>query len=122
MCKALCARPAPAAPNGPLRARPASGWASLTQAERRVAHPRGEGHTNKSAASALGVCINTVGTHLRAVFAKLACNPTCNWLTTSQVTPAKCPSTRCDGRPYLSVSAAGEYWLSVDTPRGGTYE
>ena len=30
-----------------------------------------EGHTNKSAASALGVSINTVGTHLRAVFAKL---------------------------------------------------
>jgi DNA-binding CsgD family transcriptional regulator len=52
-------------------AAPATGWASLTEAERRVATLIGEGHTNKSAASALGVSINTVGTHLRAVFAKL---------------------------------------------------
>jgi DNA-binding CsgD family transcriptional regulator len=50
---------------------PATGWASLTDAERRVATLISEGHTNKSAASALGVSINTVGTHLRAVFAKL---------------------------------------------------
>jgi DNA-binding CsgD family transcriptional regulator len=52
-------------------AAPATGWASLTYAERRVATLISEGHTNKSAASALGVSINTVGTHLRAVFAKL---------------------------------------------------
>jgi DNA-binding CsgD family transcriptional regulator len=52
-------------------AAPATGWASLTEAERRVATLISEGHTNKSAASALGVSINTVGTHLRAVFAKL---------------------------------------------------
>jgi DNA-binding CsgD family transcriptional regulator len=52
-------------------AAPATGWASLTDAERRVAALIGEGHTNRSAASALGVSINTVGTHLRAVFAKL---------------------------------------------------
>ncbi len=50
---------------------PASGWASLTDAERRVATLISEGHTNKSAASTLGVSINTVGTHLRTVFAKL---------------------------------------------------
>jgi DNA-binding CsgD family transcriptional regulator len=52
-------------------AAPATGWASLTDAERRVATLISEGHTNKSAASTLGVSINTVGTHLRAVFAKL---------------------------------------------------
>jgi DNA-binding CsgD family transcriptional regulator len=52
-------------------AAPATGWASLTDAERRVATLISDGHTNKSAASALGVSINTVGTHLRAVFAKL---------------------------------------------------
>jgi DNA-binding CsgD family transcriptional regulator len=52
-------------------AAPATGWASLTEAERHVATLISEGHTNKSAASALGVSINTVGTHLRAVFAKL---------------------------------------------------
>jgi DNA-binding CsgD family transcriptional regulator len=52
-------------------AAPATGWASLTDAERRVATLISEGHTNKSAASALGVSINTVGTHLRAVFVKL---------------------------------------------------
>jgi len=50
---------------------PATGWPSLTEAERRVAALIGAGHTNKSAASALGVSINTVGTHLRAVYAKL---------------------------------------------------
>jgi DNA-binding CsgD family transcriptional regulator/tetratricopeptide (TPR) repeat protein len=52
-------------------AAPATGWASLTDAERRVATLISEGHTNKSTASALGVSINTVGTHLRSVFAKL---------------------------------------------------
>jgi DNA-binding CsgD family transcriptional regulator len=52
-------------------AAPATGWSSLTAGERRVATLISEGHTNKSAASALGVSINTVGTHLRAVFAKL---------------------------------------------------
>ena len=30
-----------------------------------------EGHTNQSAASALGVSIHTVNTHLRAVFRKM---------------------------------------------------
>jgi len=52
-------------------AAPATGWVSLTDAERRVAVLIGGGHTNKSAASALGVSVNTVGTHLRAVFTKL---------------------------------------------------
>ena len=31
----------------------------------------GSGHTNKLAAAELGVSVNTIGTHLRAVFAKL---------------------------------------------------
>jgi ATP/maltotriose-dependent transcriptional regulator MalT len=52
--------------------RPSTGWLSLTDAERRVAALIGDGHTNKSAASTLGVSINTVGTHLRAVFTKLS--------------------------------------------------
>lgn len=52
-------------------AKPATGWSSLTQAERRVATLISAGHTNKSAASELGVSTNTVGTHLRSVFAKL---------------------------------------------------
>jgi DNA-binding CsgD family transcriptional regulator len=51
--------------------RPQTGWPSLTDAERRVATLIGAGHTNKSAAAELGVSINTVGTHLRIVFAKL---------------------------------------------------
>jgi DNA-binding CsgD family transcriptional regulator/tetratricopeptide (TPR) repeat protein len=50
---------------------PATGWASLTQAERRVAALIGAGHTNKSTSSELGVSINTVGTHMRSVFTKL---------------------------------------------------
>ncbi len=51
--------------------KPADGWPSLTEAERRVAELIGSGHTNKSAAAELGVSVNTIGTHLRAVFAKL---------------------------------------------------
>jgi DNA-binding CsgD family transcriptional regulator/tetratricopeptide (TPR) repeat protein len=50
---------------------PTTGWASLTNAERRVATLIGEGYSNKAAASALRVSSNTIGTHLRAVFAKL---------------------------------------------------
>jgi DNA-binding CsgD family transcriptional regulator len=52
--------------------KPATGWPSLTEAERRVAELIGSGHTNKSAAAELGVSVNTIGTHLRAVFAKLS--------------------------------------------------
>ncbi len=52
-------------------ARPTTGWEALTDAEQRVAKLIASGHTNKSAASVLGISVNTVGTHLRAVFAKL---------------------------------------------------
>ncbi|MGW6278615.1 ATP-binding protein [Kribbella sp. NPDC055071] len=52
-------------------ARPATGWNALTEAEQRVARLIAAGNTNKAAASNLGISINTVGTHLRAVFAKL---------------------------------------------------
>ena len=48
-----------------------AGWAALTPAERRVALHIGTGHTNKAASIELGVSVNTVGTHLRSVFAKL---------------------------------------------------
>jgi DNA-binding CsgD family transcriptional regulator len=48
-----------------------TGWAALTPAERRVALLIGTGHTNKSAATDLGVSVNTVATHLRSVFTKL---------------------------------------------------
>jgi DNA-binding CsgD family transcriptional regulator len=51
--------------------RTSDGWASLTEAEIRVAKLIADGHTSKSAAAQLGVSANTVGTHLRSVFAKL---------------------------------------------------
>jgi DNA-binding CsgD family transcriptional regulator len=54
-----------------VSARPEAGWASLTGAERRVALLIAGGHSNRSAATELGVSINTVGTHLRMVFTKL---------------------------------------------------
>ena len=44
---------------------------SLTEAERRVAYLVAVGHTNKSTAKSSGLSINTVGTHLRSVYAKL---------------------------------------------------
>ncbi|MGO9036112.1 helix-turn-helix transcriptional regulator [Mycobacterium sp.] len=45
---------------------------SLTEAERRVAYLVADGHTDKAAARALGVSVNTVGTHLRSIYSKLA--------------------------------------------------
>ena len=50
---------------------PESGWQSLTQAETKVARLIGAGYTNKAASKALGISVNTTGTHLRSVFAKL---------------------------------------------------
>lgn len=53
-------------------ARPSVGGSpALSQAEQRIAALIGAGHTNRSAAAELGVSVNTVGTHLRAVFTKL---------------------------------------------------
>jgi DNA-binding CsgD family transcriptional regulator len=52
-------------------ARPDTGWASLTEAERRVAVLIADGRTNRSAAAELGLSVNTIGTHLRLVFTKL---------------------------------------------------
>jgi DNA-binding NarL/FixJ family response regulator len=43
----------------------------LTEAERRVAYLIADGHTDKSAAKALGISVNTVGTHLRSAYSKL---------------------------------------------------
>jgi DNA-binding CsgD family transcriptional regulator len=51
--------------------RPADGWAALTTAEVRVAELIADGYTNKAASAALGVSVNTIGTHLLAVFRKL---------------------------------------------------
>jgi DNA-binding NarL/FixJ family response regulator len=45
---------------------------SLTEAERRVAYLVADGHTDKAAARALGISVNTVGTHLRSIYSKLA--------------------------------------------------
>lgn len=51
--------------------RPQTGAPTLSHAERRVASLIAAGYTNKSAAAELGVSVNTIGTHLRAVFTKL---------------------------------------------------
>lgn len=53
------------------RGRPATGWASLTQAERRAALLVGEGLTNREIAERLFVSPGTVKTHLSSVFSKL---------------------------------------------------
>ncbi|OYN76323.1 hypothetical protein CG716_22115 [Mycolicibacterium sphagni] len=50
---------------------PADEREALTKAEERVAQLVSEGHTNQSVASALGVSVHTVNTHLRAVFRKM---------------------------------------------------
>ena len=43
----------------------------LTEAERRVVYVIADGYTDKSAAKLLGISENTVGTHIRAAYAKL---------------------------------------------------
>jgi DNA-binding CsgD family transcriptional regulator/tetratricopeptide (TPR) repeat protein len=43
----------------------------LTEAERRVVYVIADGHTDRSAAKFLGISENTVGTHIRAAYAKL---------------------------------------------------
>ncbi|WP_405878043.1 LuxR C-terminal-related transcriptional regulator [Streptomyces sp. NBC_01384] len=53
------------------RARSAHGWAAVTEAEMKVAEWISAGYTNKSVARKLGISPNTVGTHVRSVFAKL---------------------------------------------------
>jgi DNA-binding CsgD family transcriptional regulator len=55
----------------PRAARATVGWAALTDTEAQVARLIVAGHTNRSAAAALGISANTIGTHLRSVFAKL---------------------------------------------------
>ena len=52
--------------------RPLTGWAALTPTELRVVELVSEGYTNRAAAGELSVSTNTVNTHLRAVFRKLA--------------------------------------------------
>jgi DNA-binding CsgD family transcriptional regulator len=51
--------------------RPRIGWAALTDAETRVARLVSAGQTNQDAAGELGLSPNTVGTHVRSIFAKL---------------------------------------------------
>ena len=51
--------------------RPDKGWEALTAAELAVAELISAGNTNRLAARELGISPNTVGTHLRSVFAKL---------------------------------------------------
>ncbi len=51
--------------------RPVSGWASLTDAERRVALTVAEGATNMEAAAVLHLSRHTVDFHLRHIFRKL---------------------------------------------------
>src|SRR5271163_1431339 len=43
----------------------------LTEAQRRVVYVIADGHTDRSAARLLGISENTVGTHIRAAYAKL---------------------------------------------------
>jgi DNA-binding CsgD family transcriptional regulator len=58
-------------PQGP---KAVEGWESLTKTERRVARLIADGHTNRSAAKELALSPNTISTHLRSVFGKLAVN------------------------------------------------
>ncbi len=51
--------------------RPAFGWDSLTETERRIAHLVAEGLTNRQIASKMFLSSHTVAFHLRRIFCKL---------------------------------------------------
>jgi DNA-binding CsgD family transcriptional regulator/tetratricopeptide (TPR) repeat protein len=51
--------------------RPATGWAALTDSERRVAELVAQGATNREVAAGLWISTHTVDSHLRHAFAKL---------------------------------------------------
>jgi DNA-binding CsgD family transcriptional regulator len=55
----------------PLRHRPVTGWASLTDTERGVAAVIAEGLTNREAAARLYLSRHTIDFHLRQIFRKL---------------------------------------------------
>jgi DNA-binding CsgD family transcriptional regulator len=73
------------------RTSPRSGWASLTESERRLAQLVAEGMTNKQAATRLFVSHHTVDAHLRHIFAKLGLN--------SRVELARVVATHLAGAP-----------------------
>jgi DNA-binding NarL/FixJ family response regulator len=51
--------------------RPAAGWPALTEIETRVARLVAGGYTNRGVAAELSLSPNTIGTHVRSIFAKL---------------------------------------------------
>jgi pimeloyl-ACP methyl ester carboxylesterase/DNA-binding CsgD family transcriptional regulator len=68
----LCDRPRPAGSGAPRVARPLTGWASLTDAEARVATLAADGYSNPAIAGELFLSRATIETHLKRVYAKLA--------------------------------------------------
>jgi DNA-binding CsgD family transcriptional regulator len=60
--------------SGPTTDRPASGWASLTVAERRVVDLAVQGATNRTIGEQLFISPYTVATHMKHIFTKLAIN------------------------------------------------
>ena len=68
----LCDLPRPAGPGVPRVTRPLTGWASLTDAEARVAALAADGYSNPAIARELFLSRATIETHLKRVYAKLA--------------------------------------------------
>lgn len=58
----------------PRRKRPLTGWASLSDTERRVADLVGSGLTNAEVADRMFISRHTVDYHLRGIFRKLQIN------------------------------------------------
>jgi predicted ATPase/DNA-binding CsgD family transcriptional regulator len=78
VARQLTGGPAAGEPEGPTAAdddaRPVRGWASLTDAELRVAYLVAGGATNRDAAEQLFLSPHTVSSHVRSAFAKLGIN------------------------------------------------
>ena len=53
------------------RDKPAFGWASLTETERRVAHLAAKGLSNRQIAGQMFLSVHTIAFHLRRIFCKL---------------------------------------------------
>ena len=62
------------------------------------------GHSNRSAATELGVSVNTVGTHLRSVFAKLGVQSRVQMANELRhELPAPRPAGATESAPHLNV-------------------
>jgi DNA-binding CsgD family transcriptional regulator len=87
-------------------ARPAKGWAGLTDSELAVVRLVAAGETNRQVAAQLFLSPNTIGSHLRRVFTKLG--------ITSRVELVRLFVSHQEGGPATGLSLPGSHERAID--------